>query len=491
MSESSLRFYSSSQVRELDRRAIENCRIPGYALMQRAAAASWRALEQRWPQARVVHVVAGPGNNGGDGYELARCARAAGRDVTLWALDEPISGAALEALKAWRADGGGTSAFAPGCLAGAPVVVDALLGIGLARPLEGAYAAAVAAINEARVAGAGVLAIDIPTGVDADSGRVWGSAVNADVTVSFIGRKLGLYTGAGPNHAGEIIFDGLDVPESVYEQMDALAEGLTRADLARHLKRRPRGAHKGDHGHVLIVGGDEGMGGAALLAARAALRVGSGLVSVGTHPAHAGALAASQPEVMCRAVNGSRDIAPLLQRADVIALGPGLGQGAWGRELWAHVVSVAKPMVLDADGLNWLAQNPQRRDDWILTPHPGEAARLLRIGTAEVQADRPGAAKRLQERFGGVVVLKGAGSLVQGRSLAICTQGNPGMAVGGMGDVLSGVIAGLLAQGLEPQAAARCGVLMHALAGDRAATVAERGLLPSDVIGALRHFANP
>jgi NAD(P)H-hydrate epimerase len=194
---------------------------------------------------------------------------------------------------------------------------------------------------------------------------------------------------------------------------------------------------------------------------------------------------------MGRGVRNAKELAPMLKRATVIALGPGLGMSDWGRELWAHVVSAEQPLVVDADGLNWLAQNQQRREDWVLTPHPGEAARLLGSRSAEVQADRVAAIAQLQEKFGGVVALKGAGTLVRGKRLAVCTHGNPGMAVGGMGDVLTGVIGGLLAQGLSREDAARAGVLIHALAGDRAATVAERGLLPSDVIGALRHFANP
>lgn len=492
MSEQPLRFYSSAQVRELDRRAIQDYGIPGYTLMQRAAAVAWRVLRERWPGVRNVHVVAGPGNNGGDGYELARLARAAGCEVRVWAIGEPAGPTAVQACQAWCDDGGLRAPLAAGCLDGAGVIVDALLGIGVSRALDGDYAAAVAAINAARShARAGVLAIDVPSGLDADSGRTFGAAVRADATVTFIGRKLGLYTGEGPDHAGSVSFDGLGVPGTLYERVDALADGLSRAELARHLARRARGAHKGMHGHVLVIGGDEGMGGAALMAARAALRVGSGLVSVATHPAHAAAIVAAQPEIMGRGVRSARELAPLLQRATVVVLGPGLGQQAWGRELWAHTVAANRPLVVDADGLNWLAQNPQRRGNWVLTPHPGEAARLLQIGARQVQDDRVAAVVRLQELCGGVVALKGAGTLVRGSRLALCPHGNPGMAVGGMGDVLSGVIAGLLAQGLEPEPAARCGVLLHALAGDRAARAGERGLLPGDVIRALRHFANP
>ena len=490
MSEQPTRFYSSAQVRELDRRAIAGG-IAGYALMQRAASVCWSVLRERWPLLRAIHVVAGPGNNGGDGYEIARLAKAGGCDVRLWTVGEPDTGDAVKARKAWIDEGGATTSFDDRRLAGAEVVVDALLGIGGSRLLEGKYASAVSAINAAGRTGAKILSVDVPSGLDADTGRVWGTAVQADVTVTFIGRKLGLFTGAGPDYAGAVKFASLDVPDTVYAQVDSLADGIDVRELARHLPHRARSAHKGSHGHVLVVGGDEGMAGAALMAARAALRVGSGLVSVATHPAHAAALVGAQPEVMCRGVRSSAELAPQLEHADVVAIGPGLGQGAWGRALWSHVATAKKSLVVDADGLNWLAQNPQRRDEWILTPHPGEAARLLEISTAEIQSDRPGGAAKLQQRYGGVIVLKGAGTLVQGSRLSLCTTGNPGMAVGGMGDVLTGVIAGLLAQGLAPEAAARVGVLVHALAGDRAALHGERGLLPSNVVDELRHFVNP
>jgi hydroxyethylthiazole kinase-like uncharacterized protein yjeF len=491
MSEQPTRFYSSAQVRELDRRAIAGG-IAGYALMQRAAYACWLALRERWPLLHTIHVVAGPGNNGGDGYEIARLAKAGGRDVRVWSVGEPDAGDAVTARKAWLADGGTSSPFDDRCLSGAQVIVDALLGIGGSRPLEGRYAGAVSAMNAAARDGAKVLSVDVPSGLDADTGRVWGVAVQADVTVTFIGRKLGLYTGAGPACTGAVVFAALDVPEPVYAKVDSLAEEINRRELAQHLPRRSRTAHKGGHGHVLIVGGDEGFAGAALMAARAVLRAGSGLVSVATHPVHAAALVAAQPEIMCRGVRSPSDLVAQLEAADVVAIGPGLGQTAWGRGLWSHLATAKKNLVVDADGLNWLAQNPQRRGDWILTPHPGEAARLLEISTAEIQSDRAGAAAKLQQRYGGVVVLKGAGTLVQGSWLSLCTAGNPGMAVGGMGDVLTGIIAGFFAQGLDAEAAARVGVLVHALAGDRAAQRGgERGLLPSDLIDELRPLANP
>ncbi len=233
------------------------------------------------------------------------------------------------------------------------------------------------------------------------------------------------------------------------------------------------------------------MMGAALLAARAALRAGAGWVSVATRQAHAAAMTAAQPELMCRGVEDARELGPMLEAASVIALGPGLGQTHWGRALFGQAVAAKKPLVVDADGLNWLAQNPMRRDDWVLTPHPGEAARLLDTDTSQIQSSRFSAAMSLQQRYGGVAVLKGAGSVICDGALQLCPYGNPGMAVGGMGDVLAGVIAALLGQGLTAAAAARSGVLAHALAGDEAAQRGERGLLPSDLLPLLRRFLNP
>ena len=484
------RFYSSAQVRELDRRAIAGG-IAGHALMQRAAAAAWRELLRAWPRVARVAILCGPGNNGGDGYEMARLAAQAGLAVELYSVGGvPKSGDAAVAARNWRA-GGGTIREFKGRGLDADVMVDAVFGIGLSRAPEGAAQAAILAINSARTRGAGVLAVDVPSGLDADRGVTPGDAVRADLTVTFIGAKPGLHTGAGPDHAGRVVFDDLQVPAAVHDDVPACADALVPSMLRDALPRRARTAHKGDMGHVLLVGGEQGMAGAILLAARAALRGGAGWVSVATRAAHAGALTAAQPELMCHGVEEPRALRALLERASVVALGPGLGQSDWGRALWSDALSAPQPLVVDADGLNWLAENPARRDDWVLTPHPGEAARLLGSTTREVQGDRLAAVRELQRRYGGVAVLKGAGTLVQGKTLALCPYGNPGMAVGGMGDVLCGLIAALLAQGLGTETAARTGVLVHALAGDRAAARGERGLLPGDLLAELRALLNP
>ncbi|HXG28605.1 MAG TPA: NAD(P)H-hydrate dehydratase [Nevskiales bacterium] len=489
-------LYRAAQVRELDRRAIEQQGIAGYTLMQRAAAAALRELRWRWPDARRVAVLCGSGNNGGDGLLLAAQAHAEGLEARVLLAAEPnaLHGDAAQALEACHRAGVRIEAGEAQQLADAEVIVDALLGTGLTRPVEGRYRQLIEAINRRHAAGARVLAVDIPSGLDADRGCVLGAAVEADVTVSFIGLKLGLLTGAGPQHCGRLVFAGLEVPAAVYAGIEPAARRIGDDDRRAALPPRARDAHKGRFGHVLLVGGDTGMSGAIRLAGEACLRSGAGLVSIATRAAHAALIPQARPELMCHGIEQLSVLEPLLARASVVAIGPGLGQSEWGRAVWERLRNCVQPLVVDADALNLLAQKPGRREDWILTPHPGEAARLLGIDNAAVQADRPAAVQALAERYGGVAVLKGSGTLVQapGGVLHVCDAGNPGMAVGGMGDLLCGVIAGLRAQGLDTATAARIGVFVHARAGDRAAAQGgERGLLPSDLLPSIRALANP
>ena len=486
-------IYTAAQVRELDRRAIEDCGIPAYELMTRAGHAVADALRELWPAARRVAVLAGPGKNGGDGYVFARVARARGLDVHVLALtpSDSLQGDARRAFEDFHAAGGRTQPFAASVVAttDCDVIVDAIFGIGLSRAASGAFAAAIDAANASRRP---ILAVDLPSGLDADSGKAHGSTIRAHATVSFIGRKLGCYLGEGPDHAGLRLFADLDVPTQACAKAPATAQLIGAASVRAALPPRLRSAHKGRHGHVLVIGGGPGMGGAARLASEAALRVGAGLVSVVAHPRSSAALI-GRPELMCTMVEEPGELAPLLERASIVAIGPGLGQDRWGRALLQAAFSSGLPAVVDADALNLLAQQAQRRDDWVLTPHPGEAARLLGSESAVVQADRLGAARELQRRYGGTVVLKGAATIVQsaGAMPAICDRGNPGMAVAGMGDVLTGVVAGIAAQCRDLALAAEAGVFVHAEAGDRAARSGERGLLAGDVLGELRGCVNP
>jgi ADP-dependent NAD(P)H-hydrate dehydratase / NAD(P)H-hydrate epimerase len=486
-------LWTAAQVGELDRRAIEDHGIPGRELMERAGAFALDTLLRRRPATRAITVVCGAGNNGGDGYVVARLARRAGLQVHTLAVADPaaLRGDAAAACADFRETGGEIVRWdGAGDPGGDGPLVDALLGTGLDRELGGAWRAAVEAIN---AAGRPVLALDLPSGLHADTGRVMGTAVAAELTACFIGLKLGLFTGRGRALAGEVAFSALDTPGRLDHGLVPAARRLEPAVLGDWLPPRSRDAHKGRFGHVLVIGGDEGMGGAARLAAEAALRAGAGLVSVATRQAHVAPILAARPELMCRGVATPAELEAMLARATVVAVGPGLGRSAWGQALLQAALESGLPCVLDADALNHLSETPRRSDRWVLTPHPGEAGRLLDSDAAAVEADRPAAARALRARYGGVIVLKGAGTLVcgAGAPLWLCDRGNPGMASGGMGDVLTGLIAGLAAQLGDLERAACAGVLAHALAADDAALRGERGLLAGDLLEALRPWVNP
>lgn len=266
---------------------------------------------------------------------------------------------------------------------------------------------------------------------------------------------------------------------------------LYLSDFKDFLQKRPRDSHKGLFGHVLVVGGDVGFSGAVRMAAEAALRVGAGLVSIATRKSHADFLNVTRPEIMCHGVESEEELTLLLEKATVIIVGPGLQQSSWAKKCLSAVLNCQKPLVVDADGLNLLAVAPQKYSSWILTPHPMEAARLLQCDKSDIQADRLNAAIQLQQKYDGVIVLKGAGTLIVGKAPpAICVNGNPGMSSAGMGDILSGVIGGLVAQQIPLEVAAKLGVLVHALAGDCAAENGERGLIATDLFPYLKQLVN-
>ncbi len=482
-------LYDAAACRALDASAITGAHIPGLTLMTRAGEAAFDSLRENWPSDRKVTIFCGPGNNGGDGYVLARCAHAAGYDVAVIQLGstQHMSADAAACHAAMLAVGIIPSTRLPD-MAERRLVVDALLGTGLNKPVNAEFGRAIDCINRNK---GPTLSIDIPSGINASTGARMGCAVRADVTITFIGLKQGILTGEAPDYCGRVEFYDLGVPAEVYEEVPATARRLEWKLVRKALSPRSRTAHKGDNGHVLVVGGAPGFSGAVQLAATAAARSGAGLVSIGTHPSTAAMSLNSRPELMVHAVRDPSDLAPLLARATVVAVGPGLSQTDWGAALFAFLRQTSVPMVVDADALNLLACDPEYRHDWVLTPHPGEAARLLGIGTQEVNQDRFAAARALQTRYGGTVVLKGAGSILLGDGLPeVLTAGNPGMASGGMGDVLTGIIAAMVGQGLTLHAAARLGSSLHAEAGDLAARDGERGMLASDLIGHLRALLN-
>ena len=492
-------IYSAAQVRGLDRIAIEEFGIPSYTLMCRAAEAAVAALRRHWPTAQSLAIYCGAGNNAGDGYVVARLAADLGLQARAIAVVPPgrLSGDAARAWNDYRDQGGSVEPFDPNRLVDEDVLVDALLGNGLDRDVSGDFLAAVSVMNAARRP---VVSLDIPTGLHADTGLPMGAAVHADLTVTFVGLKLGLYVGEGANYRGALEFAGLGIPPAAHARMAPPMVRLTRASVRAVLPPRPRTAHKGDAGSLLMVGGGPGMSGAIRLAAEAALRSGAGLVRVATHPASVGAVMAGRAEVMCVAIEDARQLEPWLQAADGAVLGPGLGQTVWARAVWERVLESGIPLVVDADGLNLLAGEDgargkwMARGNWILTPHPGEAARLLGTSTGEIQADRAGAVARIANRFQGVALLKGAGTLVAAPdevAIGLCDRGNPGMATAGTGDVLAGILGGLLVQSGDLAAVARAGVWIHAVCGDAAAEGGERGLLAGDLMGHIRGAVNP
>jgi hydroxyethylthiazole kinase-like uncharacterized protein yjeF len=487
---SQCRLLTCGEMGEADRAAMA-AGVSGLTLMENAGRAVADAATDMTPGLGQVAVLCGPGNNGGDGFVVARLAAAHGITVSVLSLVDPaaLQGDAATAYGDFAAEGGVVLPWQGELDAEATLLVDAILGSGLERDVGGEFARAVEAVNAHT---APVLALDIPTGINGDTGAVLGCAVRATLTITFVGLKTGLFLGEAPDYRGDLEFADLAIPDEVRSGIEPTLRRIDDALLASQLGSRRRTGHKGDYGHVLVIGGGEGMPGAVRLAGEAALRTGAGLVSVATHPSHAALLVASRPELMPHGIAGPEDLNPLLERADVIAFGPGLGRSEWAQALFAAVREVSLPAVWDADALNWLADEPGRAEQRVITPHPGEAARLLGRSVSDVQSDRPAALSALQEAFGGTVVLKGAGTLVSAEAAPLlCTAGNPGMGSAGMGDVLTGIIAALIGQGLDNQSAAAVGVEVHARAGDRAAASGERGLIASDLLGELRSVVNP
>jgi len=483
-------LYSTAQVRALDAHAIEELKIPGYTLMKRAGEAALRYLRTRYPLAHHIVIVGGHGNNAGDGYVLARFAQAAGLTVSVLAAAPPeeLKGDARQAYEDFKAGEGTLRPFAAEHLRAGEVIVDAILGTGLKGAVREDLATVIRAINGA---GTPVFSLDVPSGLDSDTGTAAGEAIRADATVTFVGLKTGLYLGDGPEYAGTLFFDDLGLGDA--PQLAPRLIRIIEAEIHAALPQRPRAANKGDFGRVLIVGSGPGMPGATRLAGEACLRVGAGLVTVAVAPENITAIVAGRPELICVAVSNEAVLAAAVTRADLVAIGPGLGRTPWARAALRLVLGSGKPLVVDADALNLLAEGGEpARSNWILTPHPGEAGRLLGVSTADVQDDRLAALDRLVDRYHGTIVLKGAGTLVgaAGRTPGLCERGNPGMATAGTGDVLTGTIAGILAQCRDPWAAARAGVLVHAMAGDAAARGGERGVLAGDLVRELRRYVN-
>ena len=480
-------LYTAKKTRQLDQLAISSG-IAGIDLMERAGAACMRTLRARWPECGRPLVLCGAGNNAGDGYIIARLCKDAGMRPTVRYLVPPekLKGdAAIAAKRFFDAHGSADEYVSP-----EPehdLIVDALLGTGLDRVLDGTFADAV---NQSNASGLPILAVDIPTGLGADSGRVFGTAMRCAATVTFIGRKQGLYTGQARAYTGTIEFDDLAVPEGVYEQVPP-SSALDGRGSIRSLPRRGATAHKGTNGRVLILGGNQGMPGSVRLSGEAALRVGAGLVRVATHERHADAIALQFPPLMSSAVMDVATTRRWCDWADALVLGPGLGTDDWASMMMEAASVWKRPVVVDADALNLLPRNQDKHPLRVLTPHPGEAARLLDTDIQTVEADRFAAARAIVNTYGGVCVLKGAGTIVaNAEAIFVNALGNPGMATAGTGDALAGVIGALLARGHSPLDAARIGVSLHGRAGDIAAEEGIVGMTSLDLVNSLRAAAN-
>jgi NAD(P)H-hydrate epimerase len=498
---------TAGQMRALDQWTIAHG-TSGYVLMERAGKGATAMLRRRWKRGRTV-IVCGRGNNGGDGFVIARQLKRAGWPVEVWlaAAPDAVRGDAAKALVAWRRAGGRVRECAGAAaldavraqLERATLVVDALLGTGLNAPVEGQHAALIDCMN---ASAAPILAVDIASGLSADTGRPMGTAVRATATATFGHPKVGQVVYPGIEHTGDLEVVDIGLRPEGLDGIGPTTRVLDPRTVGALLPRRPRSGHKGTFGHVLVVAGSRGKTGAALLATEAAGRAGAGLVTLASAAMLQPVLEGHVREAMTAALPDGRDggaalgdgiaLMRLLDGRSAVVCGPGLGVNPDTRTLVATVVRTARtPLVLDADGLNCVAGTGllrERLGPTIVTPHPGEMSRLLEITTAEVQADRLRVARQLAHRDQVVVVLKGARTIVvapDGRA-GIVPTGNPGMATGGTGDVLAGIVGGLVAQGLDPFDAACLGAFAHGLAGDRVALrQGEAGLLARDLLDEL------
>ncbi|MBX8461259.1 bifunctional ADP-dependent NAD(P)H-hydrate dehydratase/NAD(P)H-hydrate epimerase [Enterobacter sp. RIT637] len=483
-------IWHADDLRRAEKEAADSLGITLYELMLRAGEAAFNVARSAYPLAAHWLILCGHGNNGGDGYVVARLAVAAGLRVTLLAVESehPLPEEASAAREAWLNAGGVIHAPDIVWPEAVDLVVDGLLGTGLMRAPRDNIAAL---IERANAHPAPVVALDIPSGLLAQTGATPGAVIHASHTVTFIALKPGLLTGKARDVVGKLHHNALGL-ESWLAGQDTLVSRYDPAQLTRWLPPRRPTSHKGDHGRLVIIGGDHGTAGAIRMTGEAALRCGAGLVRVLTRSDNIIPIITARPELMVHELT-PQALEESLEWADVVVIGPGLGQQAWGKQALQKVENFRKPMLWDADALNLLAINPDKRHNRILTPHPGEAARLLNCSVAEIESDRLLSAQRLVKRYGGVAVLKGAGTVVASEdALGIIDAGNPGMASGGMGDVLSGIIGALLGQKLPLYDAACAGCVAHGAAADQlAARYGTRGMLATDLFCTLQRVVNP
>ena len=483
-------LFTAQQVRDNEALAAKNSHCDLFTLMQRAG----EAVYKQWQLFDAQHtlVIVGHGNNAGDGYVVARLIMQSGKKVTVCAAEpeKTLKGDAAKAQQLWIEAGGVVSHFTKDALNECDIVIDALLGTGLNSAVRDNFANIINAVNNS---GKPVISIDIPSGIEANTGQPLGCAVQATSTVTFVGIKQGLTTTAGKQYSGKLVFDDLAIGDA-FTSIAQSSGTLININSFKGIATRAINSHKGSHGKLLCVGGNQGTAGAIRLSSEAALRTGAGMVRVYTHESSITPISIGRPELMV----SSNNLHQALEWASCVVIGPGLGQDEWAQQTFDEVMQYCQnnkmPLVIDADALNLLAKQASSYmlEQCVLTPHPGEASRLLSVSTSDIESDRFNYARLCAKRYNATCVLKGAGTLIDNAQHTwVCEDGNPALAVGGSGDVLTGIIGALLAQGLTIDEAARYGVTLHAKAGDIASERdGQRGMLPSDLFPVVRELVN-
>lgn len=479
--------YSAQLVKEHEALVAAKKNIPMYSLMQAAAQSVFDLMLLKYANAEKIQIIAGGGNNGGDGYWVASYALQHDFDVTVYSVKSPtqLTGDAKSAYDDYVKLGGKViNELDPDC----DVYIDALLAIGFYGALTKQYVEVIAQVNALNKP---IIAVDLPSGLNATSGEVALACIKANYTVSFIALKQGLLTGNATEYVGELFFAGLGLAQSFIDSVSSSISLVNYELLKSQLPPRHNNVYKQQLGHVLLIGGDETMPGAIRIAAEACLRAGAGLVSVATHTENRAIIMQGRYELMVHGISTPEQLTTLIEKADVCVLGPGLGQSSWAENIWHKVVKNAKRLVLDADGLNFLAKHVQKLSNAILTPHAGEAGRLLQVSNAEIELNRFDSVSKLADKFNATVVLKGAGSLIcQQEDIAINTSGSASMASAGMGDCLSGIIAALIAQGMTDFEAVQLAVNIHGRAAELAEHEGKRGLLVTDLFPFIRKLVD-
>ncbi len=486
------KLYRADQVRLHEKQAAADCGMDLYSIMQRAGAAVFQQCISLFPNTENYLVLVGFGNNAGDGYIAALTAANAGKNVRVCSVDpeRDLQGDAGRAKQSWQAAGGKIEGFDESMLEHCDIVIDALLGTGINGVIRSDFAKIIELVNDYEKP---VISVDVPSGLDANTGDTLGECVQANATITFVGIKLGLTTGSGKQSCGKLIFEELGIGKAFAKLAKSQASALDFKHF-KGLAPRPVHSHKGNYGRLLCIGGTKGMSGAIRLTAEAAQRTGTGLVKVYCHEDSILQICSGRPELMVS--NTGLDEA--LDWATCIVLGPGMGQNEWSKTTFDAVMEychhTAKPIVIDADALNLKAVNTtfMSLPGCVITPHVGEAARLLNVSIEDIESNRFNAARQCALRYDATCILKGAGSIIDNRSHSwVCRHGNPGMATAGMGDVLAGVIGSLMSQGLDTDMACQYGVSIHAKAGDLVAEeYGQRGILASDLFNTVRLLIN-